>query len=93
MTWGIIRTIANNKKNVNNISMMKIHDQLTSNHQIIADNFNKYFASIAANINKNNYANKINFNSSNNSPLSYLYSAFKQPFKNIKLKHTTTNEI
>jgi hypothetical protein len=47
---------------------MKINDKLTSNHQIIADNFNKYFASIAANINKNNYANNINFSSSNNSP-------------------------
>jgi hypothetical protein len=73
--------------------MMEINNKLTSNHQIIADNFNKYFASIAANISNNNYANNINFNSSKNSPLSYLYSAFKQPFTNIKLKHTTTNEI
>jgi hypothetical protein len=30
---------------------MEINNKLTSNHQIIADNFNKYFASIAANIN------------------------------------------
>jgi hypothetical protein len=59
----------------------------------MADNFNKYFASIAANINTNNYANNINFNSNKNSPLSYLYSAFKRPLTNIKLKHTTTNEI
>jgi uncharacterized protein (DUF2225 family) len=28
-----------------------------------------------------------------NSPLNYLYSAFKQPFTNIKLKHTNTSEI
>jgi hypothetical protein len=92
-TWSIIRTITSNKKNVNNISMMKINDKLTSNHQIIGDNFNKYFASVAANINNNNYANNTNFNSSKNSLLSYLYSAFKQPFTNIKLKYTTINEI
>jgi hypothetical protein len=92
MTWSIIKTITNNKKNVNNIAMMKVNNKLTSNHQIIADNCNKYFASVAAN-NNNNYANNINFNSNKNSPLSYLYSAFKQPFTNIKLKHTTTNEI
>jgi hypothetical protein len=73
--------------------MMEINNKLTSNHQIIADNFNKYIASIAANINNNNYANNININSSKKSPLSYLYSAFKQPFINIKLKHTITNEI
>jgi hypothetical protein len=73
--------------------MMKVNDKLTSNHQIIADNFNNYFASIASNINKDSYANNINCNSNINSPLSYLYSAFKQPFTNIKLKHTTTTEI
>jgi hypothetical protein len=43
--------------------MMKVNDKLTSNYQIIADNFNKYFASIVANINNNNYANNINCNS------------------------------
>jgi hypothetical protein len=89
----MIRTITNNKKNVNNMSIMGINNKLTSNNQIIADNFNKYFASIAANINNNTYANNINFNSSKNRPLSYLYSTFKQPFTNIKLKHTTTNGI
>jgi hypothetical protein len=93
MTWSIIKTITSNKKNVNNISVMKVNDKLTSNHQIIADNFNKYFASITVNFNNNNYANNINFNSNKNSPLSYVYSAFKQVFINIKLKHTTTNEI
>jgi hypothetical protein len=71
ITWSIIKTITNNKKNVNTISMMKVNDKLTPNHQIIADNFNNCFASIAANINKDSYANNINFNSNINSPLSY----------------------
>jgi uncharacterized lipoprotein NlpE involved in copper resistance len=44
--------------------MMKINDTLTSNHQIIADNSNKYFVSIATIINNNNNANNINLNSS-----------------------------
>ena len=57
------KAITSNKNNVNNIPMMKVNDKFTSNHQIIADNFNKYFASIVANINNNNYANNINCNS------------------------------
>jgi hypothetical protein len=71
---------------------MKINDKLTFNQQIIADDFSNYFASIAANINRDSYANNINCNSNMNGPLSYLYSAIKEPFANMKLKHTT-NEI
>ena len=35
-TWNIIKTIANNKKNHNNISLMKIDGKTTTHHQTIA---------------------------------------------------------
>jgi len=44
-TWSIIKTITNNKKNPNNILMMKIDGKITTHHQTIAEEFNNYYCS------------------------------------------------
>jgi hypothetical protein len=89
-TWSIIKTIANNKKNCNNILMMQIDGKITAHYQTIAEKFNCYYVSVANNINNNesttNTSNKIN-------PLNYLYSTFKKSFTNITVKNTTTYEM
>ena len=83
----------NNKNNLNYILMMEIDGKITTHHQTTAEKFNNYYVSVADNITNNNPIintirdlNKINL-------LSYLYSAFKQSFTNIKIENTTTDEI
>ena len=71
---------------------MNIYDNLSNNHLTIANSFNKNFLSVTDNINISNYMNQVNL-VSNINPLHYLHHAFKQPFLNVKLKHTTTKEI
>ena len=73
--------------------MMEIDGKITTHHQTIAEKFNNYYVSVADNITNSNPIintigdlNKINL-------LSYLYSAFKQSFTNIKIESTTTDEI
>ena len=53
-TWNIIKTITNNKKNLNNISMMEINGKTISHQQTIAEEFNNYYVSVADNITNNN---------------------------------------
>jgi len=57
------------------------------------EKFNTYYISAAGNIINNNQTNNTIDESHKKDPLSYLYSAFQQPFTNIKLKSTTTGEI
>jgi len=73
--------------------MMEIEGELTKEHQNIVEKFNSYYISVADNITKNKEVNNTIDDSHKKNPLSYLYSAFKQPFTNIKLKCTTTGEI
>jgi len=53
-TWSIIKTITNNKNNLNNILMMEIDGKTTTHHQTIAEKFNNYYVSFADNITNNN---------------------------------------
>jgi uncharacterized phage-associated protein len=93
-TQSIIKTITNNRKNLNNILMMEIDGKIMMHHQTIAEKFNNYYVSVANNItNNNNPINNIIGDLNKINPLNYLYSAFKQSFTNIKIKNTTTDEI
>jgi hypothetical protein len=42
-TWSIIKTVTNNKKNSNNVSMMEIDGRITTHHQTIAEEFSNVF--------------------------------------------------
>jgi hypothetical protein len=46
ITWSIIKTIINNKKNLNNILMMEIDGNITTHHQTIAEKFKQFFTNI-----------------------------------------------
>jgi len=92
-TWSIIKTITNNKKNLNNILVMEIDGKIMAHHQTIAEKFNNYYVSIADNITNNNPINNTIGDLNKINSLNYLYSAFKQSFTNIKIKNTTTDEI
>jgi len=72
---------------------MEIEGNLTTHHQSTVEKFNTYYISAADNITNNNQANYTIDGLHKEGPLSYLYSAFQQPFTNIKLKNTTTGEI
>ncbi len=56
-TWNIIKTITNNKKNPNNISLMDTDGKTTTHHQTIAEEFNNYYVSVFDNIMNNNPVN------------------------------------
>jgi hypothetical protein len=89
-TWNIVKTITNNKNNINNISTINIKDKLSSNPLAIANAFNTYFSSPAENLIKN-FSGKNTTN--NNDPISYLRQNFRQSSSTIKLSATTTYEI
>jgi hypothetical protein len=59
--------------------------------QIIAEKFNKYFVSVAQNINVNNH--NVNALSNHENPISYLSRAFTQPFPTINFKCVPSTEI
>jgi hypothetical protein len=46
-TCSIIKTITNNKKKLNKITMMEIDGKITTHHQTTADEFNNYYVSVA----------------------------------------------
>jgi hypothetical protein len=53
-TWNIIKTITNNKQNPNSILRMEINGKITTHNQTIAEEFNKYYISVADSIINNN---------------------------------------
>ena len=83
MAWSITQTVTNSK-NVNNVSVMNINDNL-SNHLPMANAFNKYFLSVPDDKIIHNYTNQSHFISNNINPSNYLHDALKQPFFNINL--------
>ena len=93
-TWRIIKTITNQKKDLNNKLRMEVNGKITTHQQAIAEEFNNYYVCVADNIINNNSATNTTVDDFNKlDPLNYLHSAFPQPFATIKLKHTTTAEI
>ena len=73
--------------------MMEIDGKIITHRQTIAEIFNNHYVSVTDNITNNNPINNTNGDLNKISPLSYLYSAFKQSFTNIKIKITTTNDV
>ena len=63
------------KPNTHNITSINVNGNLSFNSQIIAETFNKYFVSIAQNIQVNNY--NVNALSNHENPIPYLFRAFK----------------
>jgi hypothetical protein len=45
-----MKTITKNKKNCNNILMMKIDGEFTTHYQTVAENFNHYDVSVATTV-------------------------------------------
>jgi hypothetical protein len=90
-TWNIVKTINNNKNNINNIPIMNLKDKLSSNPQAITNAFNTYTSSAAENLLIKNFSGKNTIN--NNDPISYLQQNFRQSSSTIKLSSTTTYEI
>jgi len=66
---------------------MNVNDSLTNDSQITLNAFNKYFLTVAENINIENLYDK-NGLLNNTNPLIYIHDAFKQLFPNIVLKST-----
>jgi hypothetical protein len=71
---------------------LNIEGTPVSNHQEIANEFNKYFLSIAKNINikLNDFKSHKLYNTT---PLHYLLQSFKTPFPNINLKFLCSKEV
>jgi len=42
-TWSIFTTVSSNKTDTNNVSMMNVNNNLSSDSQTISNAFNKYF--------------------------------------------------
>jgi hypothetical protein len=59
--------------------------------QIIVETFNKYFVSVAQNINVNEH--NVNALSNHENPISYLSMALTQPFPTINFKCVSSTEI
>ena len=76
-----------------NICRLNTDCKLTSNHQEMADTFNKHFLSVAESINTKNNHNDSSINNMNNTtPIYYLLQYFKSPFPNTELKLLSTRE-
>jgi hypothetical protein len=87
--WNIIKSTSNIKPSAQNTTSIKINNKLSSDGQVIAETFNKYFVSAA----QRNLIKNLNMNSSSENPISYLDRAFNQPFPSIKLKWVSSKEI
>ena len=91
--WSIVKTITNNKNNIDAVSIMVLDGKITTHNQTIADKLNNYYISVADSIININFTNNTNGDTNKIGPWKYVYSVFKQSFMNIKMKNTTTNEI
>jgi hypothetical protein len=90
--WDIVNLETNKTGNTEEINTLKIDGNTISDHQEIADAFNKYFLMVAKNINmKQNTLSSHNLD--NTTPIYFLTQSFKHPFPNIKLKSVSTREI
>jgi hypothetical protein len=71
---------------------LNIEGTLVKNRQDIADEFNKYFLSIAENIIKDKN-DAVLHKQDNNTPLHYLFQSFTAPFPNMNLKFVSSKEV
>jgi hypothetical protein len=90
--WDIVKLKTNKIGNTDKTIILNIEGISISNHQEIANEFNKYFLSTAKNINtKHNDLSSHNLD--NTTPLHYLRQSFKTPFPNINLKFSSSKEV
>jgi hypothetical protein len=78
------------KPNTHNITSISVNGNVSSNGQVIAETFNKYFVTVAQNIHVNNH--NVNASSIHENPISYLSRAFNQPFPTINFKYVLSKE-
>jgi hypothetical protein len=94
-SWKLINKELGNDLRNHRILSVNINGRSTSDHQIIADAFNKHFTTIPDMINQNINANycltKTSVNNQNK-PSSSLKHVFQSPFPSIKYHCTTTKE-
>jgi hypothetical protein len=90
--WDIVKLETNKTRNTDKTITLNIEGTPVSNHKDIANEFNKYFLSIAKNINTK-YNELSSHNPDNLTPLHYLLQSFKIPFPNIKLKFSSSKEV
>ena len=59
-TWRIVKTITNNKNNIDAVSIMVLDGKITTHNQTIADKLNNYYISVADSIININFTNNTN---------------------------------
>jgi hypothetical protein len=90
--WDIVNLETSKTGNTEKINNFNIDGNLISNHQEIANAFNKYFLTIAKSINTKQIECS-SHNLDNTIPLHYLMQSFKNPFPRIHLKSILTKEV
>ena len=90
--WHIVNLETSKTGNTEEIDTLKIDGNIIRDRQEIANVFNKYFLTVAKNINKKQNTPSYQI-TDNTTPLHYLSQSFKQPFPNVKLKSISTKEI
>jgi Notch-like protein len=90
--WDIVKLETNKTGNTVKATTLNIDGTSVTKHQEIAYELNKYFLSIARNINTKQ--NDLNFYKlDNTTPLHYLLQSFKTHFPNINLKFISSKEV
>jgi hypothetical protein len=89
-TWKIINEEGGKPKQGTDIQSLMMDNNAEMNLSKTADNFNKYFISVADFINSDK--NK-NVNSSATYPLQYLSNSFRRPFRKISWQYASTHEV
>ena len=90
--WDIVKLEANKTRSTEKVNTLNIDGNLISNHQAIVNVFNKYFLSIAKNINTIQSEHS-SHNSDTTTPFHYLLQSLKNPFTNINLQSLLTKEV
>ena len=88
-TWNIICKETNKLTNKDNITSLRIKDQVIHNKITIANELNNYFLNIAGSVSNK----RINGKGEEASPLQNLLKCFNQPFKHISWPYTSAKEI
>jgi hypothetical protein len=90
--WDIVNLETIKTGDTEETNTLKIDGNTISDHQEIANAFNKYFLTVAENLHKkqNTLSSQ---NLDNTTPLHFLTQAFQHPFPNINLRSVPTKEI
>jgi hypothetical protein len=90
--WDVVKLETNKTRSRDQAITLNIEGTLVRNHQDIADEFNKYFLSIAKNI-INDKNDTFLHTQGNNNPLHYVLQSFTSPFPNMNLKSVSSKEV